>query len=316
MKLSALNVFVYLMLACCQSALAADVYRCGNTYQDSPCKTEVSKPINQKPVNNDAAPASNKVSTSKTQIPPAANADCKLRGEAAKSIVKMREAGKTEDELKASATDSYTAALVKDVYKHQGTAFQVQNSIERECVQQLQKASLTSKWMAEAKRLLGAGTVTKDSANHSTKPQATSPAQTATTARAAPPAASPAQPATGTTPAPVTSPAPTKPIPTAPPTQQEPVRAEPIAKPEPPAAVTNPPPQEIAPAAEPTPVAEPTPIAQKDEPEEDTLGMCKALKAGLANIASQKRKGGSAALMKDLKEQQIELENVMKSGGC
>ncbi len=294
MKLSALNVFVYLMLACCQSAMAADVYRCGNTYQDSPCKTVVSKPINQKPVNNDAAPASNKVSTSKTQIPPAANADCKLRGEAAKSIVKMREAGKTEDELKASATDSYTAALVKDVYKHQGTAFQVQNSIERECVQQLQKASLTSKWMAEAKRLLGAGTVTKDSANHSTKPQATTPAQTATTTRVAP----------------VTALAPTKPIPTAPPTQQEPVRAEPIATPEPPAAVTNTPPQE------PTPVAEPTPIAQKDEPEEDTLGMCKALKAGIANIASQKRKGGSAALMKDLKEQQIELENVMKSGGC
>ncbi len=304
MKLSVLNVFVYLMLACCQSTFAADVYRCGNTYQDSPCKTAVSKPINQKPVNNAVAPANNKVSTSKTQIPLAANADCKLRGEAAKSIVKMREAGKTEDELKASATDSYTAALVKDVYKHQGTAFQVQNSIERECVQQLQKASLTSKWMAEAKRLLSAGTATSDSANRNTKPQAATPAQTATATRVTTPAASPTQPAT------LAVPAPTKPTPAAPQTQQEPARTEPIAAPEPPAAVSNPPPQE------PTPAAEPTPIAQKDEPEEDTLGMCKALKAGLANIANQKRKGGSAALMKDLKEQQIELENVMKSGGC
>ena len=50
--------------------------------------------------------------------------------------------------------------------------------------------------------------------------------------------------------------------------------------------------------------------------QEDSQGMCSALKAGLANIASQKRKGGDAAFMKDLKEQQTELENVMKSAGC
>lgn len=46
---------------------------------------------------------------------------------------------------------------------------------------------------------------------------------------------------------------------------------------------------------------------------EDEQGVCSSLKAGLKNIAEQKRKGGNAA---DLKQQQINLENAMQSAGC
>lgn len=147
------SLVVYVILASSQTALGNDVYRCGNVYQDTPCKNGASKPINAKPERKNVS------KTSQTaQISTSANTDCKLRGESAKSIANMREKGHSEDKLKANAADSYTSALVTDVYKRTGSAFQIQNAIERECVQNQQKQSLTSKWMVQAKRLLGVGT--------------------------------------------------------------------------------------------------------------------------------------------------------------
>jgi hypothetical protein len=289
------SLVVYVILASSQTALANDVYRCGTSYQDTPCKNAASKPINAKPEHKNATTSVNKT-TQKVQIPETANTDCKLRGESAKSIANMREIGHSEDKLKANAADSYTAALVTDVYKRTGSAFQIQNAIERECVQNQQKQSLTSKWMVQAKRLLGVGTAPANAnVKNKTSPQAT--ATTIATNKTAP--AKPAQPQVKSTadPKPVLEPAL--------PEQPAPIQVEPPA-PEPP------PP---APVAIPVPPAEPAP--QKEAAvQEDSQGMCGALKAGLANIASQKRKGGDAAFMKDLKEQQTELENVIKSAGC
>jgi hypothetical protein len=296
------SLVVCVILASGQTVLANDVYRCGNVYQDTPCKNATSKPINEKPERKNVTTGVSKP-TQKVQIPTSANADCKLRGESAKSIANMRDTGMSEDSLKANAADSYTAALVTDVYKRTGSAFQIQNTIERECVQNQQKQSLTSKWMAQAKRLLGVGTAPANAnVKNKTSPQATATA--IATNKTAP--AKPAQPQVKSTvdPKPVLEP--TQPV-TVPPVQPEqpaPIQVEP------------PPP---APVAIPTPPAEPAPqkpAEPKEMAQEDSQGMCSALKAGLANIASQKRKGGDAAFMKDLKEQQTELENVMKSAGC
>jgi hypothetical protein len=312
------KIIMCVILAGAQTAFAVDMYRCGNSYQDTPCKNTTSKPINEKPDRKSVTTSPSKTA-SKAQIPASANTDCKLRGEAAKSIANMRDTGLSEDSLKANAADAYTAALVTDVYKRTGSAFQIQNAVERECVQHQQKQSLTSKWMAQAKRLLGVGTAPA-SANvkNKTSPQAT--ATTIATNKAAP--AKPAQPQVRSTadPKPVLEPAhpapapPVQPEPSQPPAsapeQPTPIQVEPPA-PEPP------PP---APVAIPTPHAEPAPqkpAPQKEETAQaDSQGICGALKAGLANIASQKRKGGDAAFMKDLKDQQTELENVMKSAGC
>ena len=43
------SLVVCVILASGQTALANDVYRCGTTYQDTPCKNATSKPINAKP---------------------------------------------------------------------------------------------------------------------------------------------------------------------------------------------------------------------------------------------------------------------------
>jgi hypothetical protein len=317
-----LNVFVYLMLVGAQTALANDMYRCGNSYQDTPCKNATSKPINEKTARKNVTTSNNKTTINKAQIPASANTDCKLRGESAKSIANMRDTGLSEDALKANAADSYTAALVTDVYKRTGSAFQIQNAIERECIQQQQKQSLTSKWMSQAKRLLGFGAAPANSnVKNKTSPQPVAINKIAPAKPAQPQIRSTADPKPVLEPGqavPVPAPAvqpeepsqPLAPAPTQPvPTQVEPAAPPPVPEPPPPAPVAKPTPMPAEPAPQ-------KPAAQKEVAQEDAQGMCGALKAGLANIASQKRKGGDAAYMKDLKEQQIELENVMKSAGC
>ncbi len=255
-----LKTFAFVLLLFSQSILADDLYRCGNTYQDTPCKSAASsKPISKSAVKNSAKQTGNTPVTNKKQTSLEANIDCKQRGESAKKIMRMREAGKTVDDQLKAEPDSASQALIKDVYNRSGSSFQVQNAIERECTQQKQKTKLTSKWMAETKRLLGIGTApAKSSANSKTKLPPTPAEQAATLLQPTPPSMQPAQ------------------------------------------------------------AAQKTITAEKDnqQNQEDEQGVCSSLKAGLENIASQKSKGGNAAHMKDLKQQQIHLEGAMKSAGC
>ncbi len=311
------SLIACVVLAGAQTALADDLYRCGNAYQDTPCKGVASKPINEKPtkkppVSNNIAPASKKViaNNSATAAPITAD-DCKKRGEDAKVIAKLRDIGVHENDQLTIATDVEKKALIKKVYGHSGNAFQIQNTVEKECLQQQQKTSLTSKWMSQARRMLGFGAApapTEASVKNKAKPAPkikTAPAQSAqpqVRSTADPkPVIEPDQPNAQPEPNTLPEPAPASVI------QPEPVVAQP--EPPPPAA---PAPQE----PQPTPVAQPPPAPQKEAAAADSQGMCGALKAGLANIASQKRKGGDAAFMKDLRDQQTELENVMKSAGC
>jgi hypothetical protein len=55
---------------------------------------------------------------------------------------------------------------------------------------------------------------------------------------------------------------------------------------------------------------------EKPQDEADVLGICSSFKAGIANIADEKLKGGNAAHMKDLNQQQVHLKQEMKSAGC
>jgi hypothetical protein len=57
-------------------------------------------------------------------------------------------------------------------------------------------------------------------------------------------------------------------------------------------------------------------VPAQEQAQDDPQGICSSLKAGLKNVADEKRKGGDAARMTDLKNQQIQLENIYKSSGC
>jgi len=310
MKSLILKAFLFLTLTCAQDALADDLYRCGNTYQDTPCKGAVSKPINEKPPKKPAFTITPIPDTKKTVVTkePVATEDteCKKRGEDAKVIAKLRELGVTANDQTAIATNDAQKALIKDIYGRSGSSFQVQNAVERECLQKKQKTTLASSWMAHAKRLLGIGTApAKSSAKSNAKPQPT------TIAKAVP---KPVQPQVRSTadPKPVVEPA------LVPATQPES-----ITQPEPQPAPTHSEPTQLAMPAESvsqteaTPVNPPTTTAQVPEEQEDTQGICSSLKAGVENIANQRRsKKWAPEALNELKQQQLRLESTMKAAGC
>jgi hypothetical protein len=304
------SLIVCAILVCVQPALAEDsMYRCGNTYQDTPCKGVVSKPINEpKPkkanISVHETPVTKKVVAAKEPAP-TLQADCKKSGEDAKVIGKLRDIGVPEQDQVAITTDKAKITLIKKVYSLSGNAFQVQNAVEKECLQQSQKISLTSQWMAKAKKILGFGTSATTS-----KPKST-PIKVAPAKPAQSPIRSTADPKLVEIP-----PEPTIPMP-APIMPPEP-QAVPAAEPSP-AAQPVPEPQpapEPKPEPAPAPPAKPAPAPAKEDVQDDPQGICSALKAGMKNVADEKRKGGDAARMTDLKNQQIQLENLYKSSGC
>lgn len=115
--------------------------------------------------------------------------------------------------------------------------------------------------------------------------------------------------------------APTKPAPPVV-TKKQPVAAPPMPKPLPEPAVeksVSKPPvalPEPAPVKAPEPVTEPIKENGNEPPSnpQDPQGVCASLKAGLDNIANQRKNGASSDA--DLNRQQKELENAMKSSGC
>lgn len=311
------SLFVCVILAGAQTALAEDsMYRCGNTFQDTPCKGVVSKPINEpkpkKPVvtiHHEAA--EKKVAVVKEQPAPALPVDCKKQGEDAKVIAKLREIGVPEQDQIIITTDKTKITLIKKVYSLSGNAFQIQSSVEKECLQQTQKTSLTSQWMTKAKKLLGLGAAPAPS-----KPKpapakiATKPAQAQIRSTADPkPVIEPAQPA-------LPAAAPVEPSPPAVPAPQSEPAPEPAAKPAPsPEPVAPPVPEKPAPApAKPEPA--PAPAPAQEEAQDDPQGICSSLQKGLKNVNDQLKKGGDAATMTDLKNQKTQLERIYKSSGC
>jgi len=117
---------------------------------------------------------------------------------------------------------------------------------------------------------------------------------------------------------PVEAPPMPKPLPE--PAAEKSVSKPPVALPEP-APVKAPEPIAVPEPAKPSVVA-PEPVSEPikgngNEPPsnpQDPQGVCASLKAGLDNIANQRKNGASSDA--DLNRQQKELENAMKSSGC
>jgi hypothetical protein len=116
-KLLAFALIIY-----SQSTIAANLYRCGNSYQDTPCKDSTSS----KPVK--------KIAQSSNQPTQHIDADCKQRGDEAKKIMWAREVGKTADQQIEEGVAS--KGLIREVYNLRGSSLEVKNAIEKECMVQ------------------------------------------------------------------------------------------------------------------------------------------------------------------------------------
>lgn len=155
-KILAFSLFIY-----SQSTIAANLYRCGNSYQDRPCKEAATN----KPIKN-IAQSSSKVADGNHAVQKI-DTDCMQRGDAAKKIMWAREVGKTADQQIEEAQSSYSRALVRDVYNHRGSSLEVKNAIEQECMQQKEQDRLAEKLILEAERLRGSRGVSVESSANS-----------------------------------------------------------------------------------------------------------------------------------------------------
>ncbi|HEY0842365.1 hypothetical protein [Methylotenera sp.] len=148
MKLFLLNLLTCALLCCAQVTTAATMYRCGNSFQDTPCVNHsYSKAMNS------AAKQANDTEAKKDLSPYVVDAGCKQRGDAAKKIMWQRQVGKTKEEQLETAQDSQTHALISEVYNHRGTILEVRNSVEQTCMQQKEQDQLAEQLLLAAKKL-------------------------------------------------------------------------------------------------------------------------------------------------------------------
>ena len=116
---------------------SAQMYRCGNVYQDRPCDgAQAGKPVpggapSVRAANTSAAPSTGA----------AAYPECTQRGADSQKIVWARENGETEEKMSAAESSPARKKLVADVYRVRGAAPQVRTRIEAECqVEMAEKA--------------------------------------------------------------------------------------------------------------------------------------------------------------------------------
>ena len=113
-----------------QSAFAANLYRCGSSYQDTPCKDAAS------------TKSIKKITQSANQPGQYVDSDCKKRGEDAKKIMWAREVGKTAEQQLEEGT--YSSNLISEVYNRRGSSLEVKNAIEQECMKQKEQDKATN----------------------------------------------------------------------------------------------------------------------------------------------------------------------------
>lgn len=147
MKSLLLSITTCVLLCNAQLTLAATMYRCGSSFQDTPCANQnYSKTMK-------SAKASDGATKGRDLSPYQVDADCKQRGDAAKKMMWLRQTGRTKEEQLESAEDAQTLSLVNEVYNNRGTSLEVKNAIEQSCMQQKEQNKLAENLLIEAKQL-------------------------------------------------------------------------------------------------------------------------------------------------------------------
>lgn len=106
--------------------VVAQMYRCGNVYQDRPCDSGGKQVTGAGASMPQPGANANRPAT-------AAYPECGQRGAEAQKIVWAREAGETEEKLSSSDSNPVRRKLIADVYRVRGTVGQVRERIEAEC---------------------------------------------------------------------------------------------------------------------------------------------------------------------------------------
>ena len=109
------------------SSHAQTMYRCGSNYQDKPCAKG-----QQGGVIGTAKTASQSTMTGTPSVDPA----CKRRGDDAKKIIWMREAGAQKNDLLAKSTSAEQSQLIADIYAVRGNSNDIRANIEQSCMEE------------------------------------------------------------------------------------------------------------------------------------------------------------------------------------
>ena len=132
------------------ATMAGTLYRCGNTFQDTPCQG-ANNATNNKPLKTIKTGTTAAATTNTATIP--VDSNCKARGEAAKKISWDREVGVTADAQIEANKYGYAPSLIREVYTHRGSSLEVRNKIEQSCMEQKARNELAARLEASAERL-------------------------------------------------------------------------------------------------------------------------------------------------------------------
>jgi hypothetical protein len=145
-----------------QPVHAQTMYRCGNTYQDSPCQ---SAPAN-KTFNSSGA-----AKTTSASAAPVTDVQCSGRGAEAIKITWQREAGKTLEQQLTGVSSPTQRALIEETYGIRGTAPEVRSAIEAACMKRKEEAAKAAALIEAAKATDGAARPVSSAAGSAQAPQ-------------------------------------------------------------------------------------------------------------------------------------------------
>lgn len=130
-----------------QPADAQSMFRCGNTYQDSPCQNApASKTFNSTTGSKSAS----------TTPAPVTDVQCSGRGAEALKLTWQREAGKTLEQQLNGVTSPTQRALIEETYSIRASAPEVRTAIEQACVKRKEEAAKVAALIEAAKASNGA----------------------------------------------------------------------------------------------------------------------------------------------------------------
>ena len=148
-----------LLAGLCTGVQAQKVFRCGSKYQDQPCDSATpSKEV--RGLASGSAPA--------TSSGPVADANCAKRGADAQQIMWAREAGKTAEAQTAQATSEDQRRLIADVFNRRGSALEVRNAVQANCMEEKAQAAQAAALLAAALKAQGAAPAAPPGAPNST----------------------------------------------------------------------------------------------------------------------------------------------------
>ena len=138
-------------LTFCAPVSAQKVYRCGSTYQETPC------PAGQETKKLDT------VTPAQSSARPGADAACIQRGADSLKIVWAREAGQIAEKQLADVDGKNLSTqkkaedkkLITDVYQHRGSATEIRAAIEAECMAEKTRLAQAAALAAAAAGLAG-----------------------------------------------------------------------------------------------------------------------------------------------------------------